>query len=400
MLVSVIIPAYNEERTIGQVLEALCPLPIEKQIIVVNDGSTDGTYDALERLRKVHQLTVVHCEENGGKGCAIRNGLTHVQGEAVVIQDADMELSPTDLSELLKPLEQADIQVVTVQDFSTERGNASLHNFIANRVLATYTNLLYGCRITDESTGYKVFSTELITRLNLRCEGLNSVRRLQRKFYAQVIASTRCQFPISPRTKKEGKKLRFWSDGLFAAWTLLKYRFISKSELFKIQRNVNCVSIQFLEVKSSMLLKKAIYSTLILLLIGGLSFSALGHSDLPTLLEDVNKDGVVNIQDLVLVAAAFGQLRDRNATQDPDVNRDGIVNVLDLVRVSNSFGQTVPNENSAYHAIQEYVFDKSCANSVCHAAPANAGNLNLTYGLSYEDLVGGVPQNPAAAVLA
>ncbi|MDE0424905.1 hypothetical protein F4Y59_00850 [Candidatus Poribacteria bacterium] len=145
------------------------------------------------------------------------------------------------------------------------------------------------------------------------------------------------------------------------------------------------------------MVRKIVYLTLITLLMGSFSFLALGHSDLPTLLEDVNKDGVVNIQDLVLVAAAFGQLRDRNATQDPDVNRDGIVNVLDLVRVSNSFGQTVPNENSAYHDIQEYVFDRSCANSVCHAAPANAGSLNLTYELSYEDLVGQVPQNPAAA---
>ena len=143
--------------------------------------------------------------------------------------------------------------------------------------------------------------------------------------------------------------------------------------------------------------KKIVYSALILLLVGGVSFSALGHSNLPTLLEDINKDGVVNIQDLVLVAASFGQPRDRTAEQDPDVNRDGIVNVLDLVRVSNSFGQTAPGENSAYHDIQEYIFDKSCANSVCHAAPANAGSLNLTYGLSYEDLVGRVPQNPSAA---
>ena len=145
------------------------------------------------------------------------------------------------------------------------------------------------------------------------------------------------------------------------------------------------------------MLKITIYSTLTLLLVGGVSFLALGHSNLPTLLEDVNKDGVVNIQDLVLVAGSFGQPRDRNAEQDPDVNRDGIVNVLDLVRVSNSFGQTAPNENSTYHEIQEYVFDKSCANSVCHADPANAGNLNLSYGLSYEDLVGSAPQNPAAA---
>jgi len=145
------------------------------------------------------------------------------------------------------------------------------------------------------------------------------------------------------------------------------------------------------------MLKKIAYSALVLVLVGGVSFLVFGHSNLPTLLEDVNKDGVVNIQDLVLVAGSFGQPRDRTAEQDPDVNRDGIVNVLDLVRVSSSFGQTVPNENSTYHDIQEAVFDKSCANSVCHAAPANAGNLNLSYGLSYEGLIGGVPQNPAAA---
>ena len=143
--------------------------------------------------------------------------------------------------------------------------------------------------------------------------------------------------------------------------------------------------------------KKIVYSMLIFLLVGGVSFSALGHGNLPTLLEDVNKDGIVNIQDLVLVAASFGQPRDRNAEQDPDVNRDGIVNILDLVRVSNSFGQTAPDENSAYHDIQEYVFDKSCASSTCHAAPANSFGLNLTYGLSYENLVGRAPNNPAAA---
>ena len=143
--------------------------------------------------------------------------------------------------------------------------------------------------------------------------------------------------------------------------------------------------------------KKIVYSMLILLLVGGVSFSALGHGNLPTLLEDVNKDGIVNIQDLVLVSASFGQARDRTAEQDPDVNRDGIVNILDLVRVSNSFGQTAPEESSSYHDIQEYVFDRSCANSACHAPPSNSFGLNLTYGFSYENLVGAVPNNPAAA---
>lgn len=143
--------------------------------------------------------------------------------------------------------------------------------------------------------------------------------------------------------------------------------------------------------------KTTISLLLTLLLAVGTSLSALGHSDAPTLLEDINKDGVVNIQDLVLISAAFGQARDRTAAHDPDVNRDGTINVLDLIRVSNRFGETNPDENTTYHDIQAYVFDQSCASSACHAAPATAANLDLTYGVSYANLVGEEPRNPAAA---
>ncbi len=233
MLVSVIIPAFNEAQTIRQVIEDVHALPIEKQIIVVNDGSTDGTDKVLEELRSVYTLTVVHCQENSGKGFAIRCGLPHVKGQVVVIQDADMELIPTDLSELLKPLEKGDIQVVYGSRFLNGRGHASFHNFIANRLLATYTNLLYGCRITDESTGYKVFCTELITQLNLTCKGFEFCPEVTAKILRAGYHIHEVPVSYFPRTKKEGKKLRFWSDGLFAAWTLLKYRFISKTELFK-----------------------------------------------------------------------------------------------------------------------------------------------------------------------
>ena len=146
------------------------------------------------------------------------------------------------------------------------------------------------------------------------------------------------------------------------------------------------------------MLKQTIHSILLFFFMSGVSFFAFAHDDTSTLLEDVNQDGTVNIQDLVIVASALGQPGNRNALQNPDVNRDGTVNVLDLVRVSNSFGKTEVNDNSTYHEIQDYIFDKNCANSACHAAPANAGNLNLTYGLSYQDLVGRVPQNPAAVV--
>lgn len=233
MLISVIIPAFNEEQTIGQVLEALCTLPLEKQVIVVNDGSTDGTYKVLEELRATYELTVVHCQENRGKGFAIRSGLPYVKGETVVIQDADMELAPADLPELVKPFEKESVHIVYGSRFLNGRGNASLHNFIANRILAIYTNLLYGCRITDESTGYKAFSTELITRLDLTCEGFEFCPEVTAKILRAGYRIYEVPVSYFPRTKKEGKKLRFWSDGFFAAWTLLKYRFISETQLFK-----------------------------------------------------------------------------------------------------------------------------------------------------------------------
>ena len=227
MLISVIIPAFNEEQTLEQVVKAVSSLPIEKQLIVVNDGSTDGTCKVLEALRVPYELTVVHCEENRGKGFAIRSGLPYVKGDIVVIQDADMELDPADLSDVVKPFEKENVQVVYGSRFLNGRGNASLHNFIANRILATYTNLLYGCRITDESTGYKAFSTELITHLDLTCEGFEFCPEVTAKILRAGYRIYEVPVSYIPRTKKQGKKLRFWSDGFFAAWTLLKYRFIS-----------------------------------------------------------------------------------------------------------------------------------------------------------------------------
>ncbi len=233
MLVSVIIPAYNEEQTIRQVLETVQALPLEKQIIVVNDGSTDKTYTILEELRHNNDLTIIHCRENRGKGFAIRSGIPSVKGNMVVIQDADMELSPNDILPLVEPLKNKEVEVVYGSRFLNGRGNASLHNYIANRILAMYTNLLYGCRITDESTGYKAFSSDLIKELNLTCEGFEFCPEVTAKILRAGYQIHEVPVSYFPRTKKEGKKLRFLSDGLFAAWTLLKYRFISKTELFK-----------------------------------------------------------------------------------------------------------------------------------------------------------------------
>lgn len=243
MRISVIIPAFNEARTIRQVVDAVQALPLDIQLIVVNDGSTDRTQAVLEELRKESALTVVHYDENRGKGFAIRTGLEHVEGDAVVIQDADLELCPADLLPLAEslfrrrdipvPISGHDIHVVYGSRFLKGRGNASWLNYVANWLLAGWTRLLYGCRITDESTGYKAFSAELITRLNLTCEGFEFCPEVTAKVLRAGYHIHEVPVSYFPRSKKEGKKLRFWSDGLFAAWTLLKYRFISKTKIFK-----------------------------------------------------------------------------------------------------------------------------------------------------------------------
>ncbi len=245
MLISVIIPAFNEEGTIQQVIQAVQALPIDTQIIVVNDGSTDKTSMVLEQLLKNQEgccpresahskLTVVQYNKNRGKGFAIRTGLLHVVGDAVVIQDADAELCPKELIHLVEPLKKAEIDVVYGSRFLNGRGNASGISFVANRLLALYTNILYGCRITDESTGYKAFSAELITRLKLTCVGFEFCPEVTAKILRAGYHIYEVPVSYFPRTKKDGKKLRFCSDGLFAAWTLLKYRFLSKIEVFKL----------------------------------------------------------------------------------------------------------------------------------------------------------------------
>ena len=223
---SVIIPTYNEERTICNVVQAVRnSVQVEKEIIIVNDGSTDGTSEILEHFRGDPEIKVIHQPENRGKGYAIRLALSQVTGEYVVIQDADMEVDPFDLPAILKPLLNKSSYVVYGSRFIYGRNNSPLVGYIANYLLSCLVNLLYNTQITDESTGYKAFATSLIKSVDLQCEGFEfcaevtaKVLRMQHRIH---------EVPISyfPRRKNEGKKLRFWRDGLTAVWILIKYRF-------------------------------------------------------------------------------------------------------------------------------------------------------------------------------
>ena len=235
---SVIIPAFNEAETIRQVVEAVKKLPIDTEIIVVNDGSTDETSVILDQMCDGSRLKILQCKENRGKGGAIRLGLEQVTGEFVVIQDADLELRPKDLMPILEVLQKGIAKVVYGSRFLNGKKRASVKTYIANRMLASFTNLLYHVRITDEATCYKAFNTSIAASLNLTAQGFEFCPEVTAKVLRAGYRIHEVPISYFPRTKQGGKKLRFWREGIRAGWTLLKYRFAPTSKILKKTRVV------------------------------------------------------------------------------------------------------------------------------------------------------------------
>ena len=166
--VSVIVPVYNEVAHIDELLQAIHASPVKKEIIIVDDGSTDGTREKLQAMPPANDVTVLFHEKNCGKGAAIRSALRYAQGEYVLIQDSDLEYDPGDYPALLRPLQNNEANVVYgVRPDRPERG---LRFFLGAKFLTHLTNLLYGAGIHDEATCYKVFRRSLITQIDLRCQ--------------------------------------------------------------------------------------------------------------------------------------------------------------------------------------------------------------------------------------
>ena len=232
-MLSVIIPVYNEERTIRTVIKAVERVPIQKEIIIVNDASTDNTKRILEEMSTRHNLKIIHAEGNAGKGAAIKCGLELVTGDLIIIQDGDLENDPQDYLKVIKPLQGGITRVVYGSRFLNGRNNAPPMTYIGNKLLAIFVNLLFGCHITDESTCYKAFDANLLKSFKLECQRFD--------FCPEVTAKTLraghriVEVPISyfPRTAAEGKKLKYLNDGLKAVWTLIKYRCVPMSRVFK-----------------------------------------------------------------------------------------------------------------------------------------------------------------------
>jgi glycosyltransferase involved in cell wall biosynthesis len=223
MKASVIIPVYNEAGTVADVVEKVRAVPIEKEIIVVNDGSSDGTREALARFEQGDPLVrVYHSPINLGKGGAVRIGFTMVGGDIVIIQDADLELDPGEYPRLVAPIVNDEADVVFGSRFSEGRGG-DLVSYLGNRGLTALTNLLFDGHLTDMETCYKVFRATILPSLKLQA--------LRFEFEPEMAASFLrggwriVEVPVSyrPRTAGEGKKIR-WSDGLGAVRTLLRLR--------------------------------------------------------------------------------------------------------------------------------------------------------------------------------
>ena len=223
--VSVLVPVYNEAAHVDELLKAIQASPVRKEIILVDDGSTDGTREKLQALAPTPDITVVFHEKNCGKGAAIRTGLAYARGEYVLIQDSDLEYDPQDYAALLKPLQEHKANVVYgVRPDRPERG---WRFFLGAKLLTYLTNLLYGAGIHDEATCYKVFRRSLISRVQLSCHRFEFCPEVTAKLCRMGEKIAEVPISYSPRSAVEGKKIRH-SDGWLAIWTLLRYRFIPK----------------------------------------------------------------------------------------------------------------------------------------------------------------------------
>jgi glycosyltransferase involved in cell wall biosynthesis len=221
--VTIIVPALNEEETIGEVVERLLAVPLTTQIIVVDDGSTDQTPAVLQKIGK--RILVLTNPVRGGKGAAIRQALPHATGVATIIQDADLEYLPEEIPQVVGPILSGEENIVYGTRFRNGMpAGMALPNRIVNVMLAWSVRLLFWRSLTDEATCYKAFRTELLKDMQLECRRFEFCPEATAK--AIRLGEHISEVPITyiPRSKKAGKKIR-WTDAPEAFWTLLKYRF-------------------------------------------------------------------------------------------------------------------------------------------------------------------------------
>ncbi len=222
---SVVIPVYNEKDWIIEILRRVKAVEIDKEVIIVDDCSTDGTREILKDLASKGEKVIFH-EKNMGKGAALRTGFKNVTGDYVIVQDADLEYDPEDYHKLIAPVLKGKGDVVYGSRFTGERRNMFFHHWVGNRILTLITNILYNTTISDMETCYKLFRSDIIKGVNIKSNRFNFEPEITAKVLKKGIRIYEVPISYTGREFSEGKKIT-WVDGFSALWTLIKYRFIN-----------------------------------------------------------------------------------------------------------------------------------------------------------------------------
>jgi glycosyltransferase involved in cell wall biosynthesis len=224
MRVSFIVPAFNEEATLDELLERVHALPFDKQVIVVDDGSTDRTAEIASRWAEQNGVVLVS-QPNQGKGAAVRAGIGHVAGDIVVIQDADLEYDPVEVPALIEPIERGAADVVFGSRLSGGRPQRAylFWHLVGNRFLSLLTNVLYNTTLSDMETGYKAFRVDVLRSLDLRENDFAIEPEITAKVCKRKLRIYELPISYYGRTYDEGKKIT-WRDGFRAIWVLLRVR--------------------------------------------------------------------------------------------------------------------------------------------------------------------------------
>jgi glycosyltransferase involved in cell wall biosynthesis len=226
MNLSVIIPVYNEKNTVREIVHRVQATGLAWEILMVDDGSKDGTREILAELDGKGGVRVILHEKNQGKGAAVRTGLQNALGDVLLIQDADLEYDPREYPGLLKPIEEGLADVVYGSRFLGAPHRAILFwNMIANKLLTLMTNILYNNILTDMETGYKVFRREIVQDMKLRANRFDFEPEFTAKILKRHVRLYEVPISFNPREYSEGKKIGL-RDAFEAVWALLKYRFV------------------------------------------------------------------------------------------------------------------------------------------------------------------------------
>ncbi len=230
--ISILIPVYNEFLTmpmvIQRVLDAPLPEDCEKEVIIVDDGSTDGTTELLHQYHNSELLVVHHSPVNFGKGAALRIGIAKATGDIILVQDGDLEYDPRDYPRVLGPIVSGQADVVYGSRFLGSFKGMKWANWLANKILTLTTNVLFGARITDEATAYKAFRTTVLRGMDLKCTQFEFCPEVTAKVLRLGYRIHEVPISYNPRGILEGKKIR-WQDGVEALYSLLRFRAVPLS---------------------------------------------------------------------------------------------------------------------------------------------------------------------------